>query len=95
VHLMVERPGLDERLPGPHPVIGAELVYAVRNGMACTLTDAVVRRTGMGAAGYPGHQAAGAAAEILATELGWDAFRMAEELRMLKEFYRPLSPTAP
>ncbi len=94
-HLMVERPGLDQRLPGPHPVIGAELVYAARHGMACTLTDAVVRRTGMGAAGYPGHEAAAAAADILATEFNWDGVRVEEELRELKQFYLPLKVEAP
>ncbi|MDE3155215.1 MAG: glycerol-3-phosphate dehydrogenase/oxidase [Acidobacteriota bacterium] len=95
VQLMAERPGLAERLPGPHPVMGAELVYAVRHEMVCTLTDAVVRRTGMGAAGYPGHQAAAAAAAIVAGELEWDADRTAAELQELKEFYRPLPATAP
>jgi glycerol-3-phosphate dehydrogenase len=50
-----------------------------------------VRRTGLGAAGYPGDAAACAAAEIMGHELGWDTARREQEIADLKRFYAPLS----
>lgn len=88
--LVAGHPALAARVGDAHPVIGAELVHAVRAELACTLTDTVVRRTGLGAAGYPGDEAARAAAAIMAAELGWDAARVAREIADLKAFYRPL-----
>ena len=70
------------------PVIGAELVWAVRHEMALTLNDAVIRRTPLGALGFPGDAAAHRAAEIVATELGWPDERRQEELEALRAFYR-------
>jgi len=70
------------------PVIGAELVWAVRHEMALTLNDAVVRRTPLGALGYPGDAAAHCAAGIVGTELGWSDQRRREELDALRAFYR-------
>ena len=69
-------------------VIGAELVWAVRHEMALTLTDAVVRRTPLGALGYPGDAAAHRAAGIVGTELSWSDHRRREELEALRAFYR-------
>ncbi len=70
------------------PVIGAELVWAVRHEMALTLNDAVVRRTPLGALGYPGDAAAHRAAEIVGTELGWSDEQRRKELDALRAFYR-------
>ena len=39
------------------PIVGAQIVEAARNEMALTLEDIVLRRTGLGAAGYPGDEA--------------------------------------
>ena len=47
------------------PVIGAELVWAVRNEMATTLEDAVIRRTPLGALGCPSDTALESAAAIV------------------------------
>jgi glycerol-3-phosphate dehydrogenase len=70
------------------PVIGAELVWAVRCEMAVTLSDAVVRRTPLGALGYPGDQAAERAADVVGAELGWTAERRRTEIEALRRFYR-------
>jgi len=70
------------------PVIGAELVWAVRHEMALTLSDAVVRRTPLGALGYPGDAAAHRAAEIVGTELCWSDEQRRKELEALRAFYR-------
>ena len=80
-------PELSGRLAGDSPVIGAELLWAVRHEMAETLVDAVVRRTPLGALGDPGDTAAEAAAQILAAERRWTADRKQHELEDLKKFY--------
>ena len=55
------------RLATDSPVVGAELVWAVRHEMALTLCDAVLRRTPLGALGYPGDAAVAQAAFLVAT----------------------------
>jgi glycerol-3-phosphate dehydrogenase len=55
--------------------------------MAVTLADAVVRRTGAGAGGHPGQEAARNAAAIMAAELGWSAAQVDRELQALDSFY--------
>jgi glycerol-3-phosphate dehydrogenase len=76
------------RVADGSPVIGAELVWSVREEMAMTLSDAVVRRTPLGATGYPGDAAARRAADIVGGELGWDEPRKRDEIEGLKAFYR-------
>jgi glycerol-3-phosphate dehydrogenase len=80
-------PSLARPVATDTPVIGAELVYAARHECALTLEDAVVRRTGLGAAGHPGEDAARACAEIMASELGWTPERIEDELRALRSVY--------
>ena len=46
-------------------------MWAAREEMAVTLADAVMRRTPLGALGYPGDAAAARAAAIVGDELGW------------------------
>src|SRR5439155_26087617 len=83
-----KRPEWRTRVADDSPVIGAELVWAVRHEMALTLGDAVIRRTPLGALGYPGDQAASCAADIVGGELGWSEERKREEIRALQAFYR-------
>ena len=52
--IAADRPDWRTRIARDSPVIGAELVLAARHEMAMTLADAVVRRTPLGALGYPG-----------------------------------------
>jgi glycerol-3-phosphate dehydrogenase len=68
-------------------VIGAQIVWAVRHEMAMTLSDAVIRRTPLGALGYPGDAAVDRAAAIVATELHWGPDRVRSEIEALKRFY--------
>jgi glycerol-3-phosphate dehydrogenase len=75
------------RVAEESPVIGAELVWAVRKEMAVTLRDAVIRRTPIGALGYPGDAAAERAGRIVGAELGWSEARLREELDALRAFY--------
>jgi hypothetical protein len=46
-----------------------------------------VRRIGLGSSGAPPSDALVAAAQIAATELGWDAARMEAEMTDVRRFY--------
>jgi glycerol-3-phosphate dehydrogenase len=85
-----ELPALLEPLDSAHPAIGAEVIYAIREEMALTLTDVVARRIQIGVGGYPGDRAARHCAEIMRDECGWSDARTEQELRALREFYHPL-----
>ena len=52
--------------------------------MARTLTDIVMRRTGIGTLGNPGDTVLGKVADIAAAELGWDSARKQDEIRKVK-----------
>lgn len=58
----------------------AQVPYAIRNEMACTLIDIVIRRTGIGTLGNPGSKVLEAIAEIAARELNWNTARVDREL---------------
>ncbi len=60
--------------------IGAQVLYAVREEMAMTLEDVVMRRTGIGQLGHPGNAALGAVTDMMAKELGWDLARRRHEM---------------
>ena len=81
------QPDLTSRLAEGSPVIGAELVWAVRHEMAVTLADAVIRRTPLGALGYPGDKAVDRAADLVAGTLGWSHDRRRSEVAALRRFY--------
>jgi glycerol-3-phosphate dehydrogenase len=96
-----ERSEWRTRVAADSPVIGAQLAWAVRHEMALTLADAVIRRTPLGAMGYPGDPAAERAADIVGSEMGWSPERKRKEIEMLRQFYgltvepRPPRPTEP
>ena len=90
--LAAGRPELTQRLCDSSPVVGAELVWAARHEMVGTLADAVLRRTPLGALGYPGDAAVDRAADLVGGELGWSADRRRAESAALRRFYT-LTPT--
>lgn len=63
------------------PVLGAEVIYAIRNEMVLTLADFLHRRTG-GIWRWPVEAAAAApaVAQLMAAELNWDNAHLAREL---------------
>lgn len=67
--------------------VGAEVLHAIRHEMAVRLSDVVVRRTGLGAAGHPGREAIVACGRIAARELGWTAEQQAEEVAAVERLY--------
>jgi glycerol-3-phosphate dehydrogenase len=91
LELAADRPDWRTRLAPDSPVIGAELVQAVRSEMAMTLADAMIRRTPLGALGYPGDAAAERAATIVRTELKWSDDRQREEIAAVRRFYGTLN----
>lgn len=66
-------------------VIGAEVINAVRNEMAMTLADVVLRRTDLGSAGMPGDEALRQVAVLMAKESGWNDARMQMEIETVRE----------
>ncbi|HUP39237.1 MAG TPA: FAD-dependent oxidoreductase [Vicinamibacterales bacterium] len=77
-------------LPGAgleEPERGDQILHAVREEMAHTLTDVVVRRTGLGAAGKPTESVMNDVAVRMQELLRWSDQRKADELDTLKRFY--------
>jgi glycerol-3-phosphate dehydrogenase len=87
IHLTHDRPDLQEPLAPGTATLKAEIVHVIRHEMAVRLSDIVVRRIGLGSSGAPPPDALAAAAQIAATELGWDAARMEAELTEVRRFY--------
>jgi glycerol-3-phosphate dehydrogenase len=86
-------PVLADRLTPALPVTGVQVVEAIRNEMALSLEDIVLRRTGLGSAGYPGDEAIVRVETIAREELGWSSARVRDEVQGLKEFYLPVHVT--
>ena len=68
---------LAEPLAPGTAVIGAEVIHTVREEMALTLRDIIVRRTVLGALGDAGPEAVERCGALAARELGWDEARRA------------------
>jgi len=87
VRLMADRSDWRMPLVPGRPNVGAEVIHAIRDEMACTLADVVIRRTELGAAGHPSEEVVAACARIAAEELGWDADRREREIAAVDRFY--------
>ena len=87
VSLMAQRSDWRMPLVPGRPNVGAEVIHAIREEMACTVADIVIRRTELGAAGHPGADVVKAIAAIAAEELGWDADRRNREVAAVDAFY--------
>jgi glycerol-3-phosphate dehydrogenase len=79
--------GQFEPIASTSPVISGEIAYAVDHAGALRLSDAVFRRTPLGAAGHPGADALERAAAVMAQKLGWTPDRAAEEIRDVEKRY--------
>jgi len=90
--------GRDEwraRVAADSPVIGAELVWAVRKEMAVTLADAVIRRTPLGALGCPDEAGLARAAAIVGDESRWPEDRRQQEIAAVRRTLAVPGATAP
>jgi glycerol-3-phosphate dehydrogenase len=67
-----------------------EILRAVRQEMALTLDDLVMRRTGTGLLGHPGTGTAVLErnARLMAAELGWSDDRRAQEIAAVERNFR-------
>ena len=63
------------------------IAYAIREEMAQTLSDVVIRRTGLGATGTPADSVVNDVAGRMQNVLGWSDQRKTTELEALKRFY--------
>ena len=73
----------DTTTVGPGGDIAAQVTFSIREEMALTLADVVMRRTGIGQFGSPPPATLQAAAAIMAKELGWDAKTQSAEIDSL------------
>jgi glycerol-3-phosphate dehydrogenase len=87
IRVMHDRADLRAPVSAGIDTLGAEIVHVIRHEMSMRLTDIVVRRTGMGSAGAPPHDAVERCARIAAAELGWDETRVHEEIAEVRKFY--------
>jgi glycerol-3-phosphate dehydrogenase len=63
----------------------AQVLYAIRKEMACTLADILIRRTGIGTLGHPGEQVIETISQLAARELKWDRARLDRELEAARK----------
>jgi glycerol-3-phosphate dehydrogenase len=63
-----------------YPMIVAELLFSAQSEMVCTISDLVLRRTGLGSMGYPGDEVIQKVSNITNCELG------CEEIRQLNNY---------
>jgi glycerol-3-phosphate dehydrogenase len=87
MEIAADRPDWKTRIAPGSPVIGAELILAARKEMAPTLADIVIRRTPLGALGYPGDDPVARAAAIVGRELKWPDDRRRDEIAAVQRFY--------
>jgi glycerol-3-phosphate dehydrogenase len=76
------------------PVTVAEIIHTVRNEMAFTLKDVVLRRTGMGTLKCPSLANITAVASVMSSELGWNKTRETAEIDNLLKVYSQLTKYA-
>jgi glycerol-3-phosphate dehydrogenase len=88
ITLMAEEPDLRETLAPESSAVAAEIAYVIRHESAIHLTDVVLRRTGLGAAGHPGADVLSRAAAVAARELGWDETKRSQEIAAVDAAYR-------
>jgi glycerol-3-phosphate dehydrogenase len=97
VDCMIKQPELARRIDPPLSVTTAEVQQVVRNEMALTLEDVIVRRTELGAAGLPSMAALQNCADIVGREFQWSSERRQQEIDCVAQLYpfrRTKDPTA-
>jgi glycerol-3-phosphate dehydrogenase len=65
----------------------AEIVHAVKDEMALSLADVVLRRTDLGSLGRPADASIAACADIVARALGWDDEERRRQMADLEQAY--------
>ena len=86
VELARQRPELSECIDNDNRILAAEVSFVVDEEMPRTLTDVVHRRMMVGLDADQGRPYYARIAELIASELGWDAGRTAAELDALRAY---------
>jgi glycerol-3-phosphate dehydrogenase len=81
-----EDPARAQPLGSSH-VLSAEVIHAVREEMAVTVQDVVLRRTDLGTAADPGRDCIEQCARLIAGELDWDEQRVRDEIASAEAFF--------
>jgi glycerol-3-phosphate dehydrogenase len=76
---------------GPGGDTKAQIAFAMRDEMAITLEDMVMRRTAIGQFGRPQPQIVESVAEQMAAELGWSEEKKVREIASLDPIFRTVS----
>ena len=85
LELIREDPGLAAPIVPERPQCRAQVVYAVRQEMAMTLSDVLIRRTHIiDQASDQGLEMAGEIAVLMARELGWDEEEQAAQVEQYR-----------
>jgi glycerol-3-phosphate dehydrogenase len=87
IALIDGRPELGRPLAPDVQVTAAQVLEAVRHEMALSVEDVVLRRTGLGTVGYPGHAAVRAVAGLMQQELAWSSSRVDEEVESVRRYF--------
>ncbi|MEW6439437.1 MAG: glycerol-3-phosphate dehydrogenase/oxidase [bacterium] len=83
-----EDPAAGEAICETQEDIVAEVHHAVQREMCVTLSDLLLRRTGIGTLGDPGEACTRRCAGMLAERLGWTAERTEEEIAKFRRYVR-------
>jgi glycerol-3-phosphate dehydrogenase len=93
LQLARDEPRLAQTLDADGEIL-AQVSYAIRFEMARTLSDIVLRRTGIGTLGHPGTEVLEKVAALAASELAWDEARKHHEIAITAERLMPPLPQA-
>ena len=74
------------------PVLGVEILHAIRAEMALGLDDLLLRRLEIGSTGHPGSEVVRRCVEIAAPEWGWGVEARQQAIGNLEEWYRRRMP---
>lgn len=83
-------PNLSRKLQKDRPVIGAEVIFAIRHEMAQRLPDVINRRMLIGNLGFPGSEIIEKCATLMAEEMNWNRQQKQKEIESVEKIYRPL-----
>lgn len=79
-------PELGKVIPNS-PIIAAQIIYAIREELAETLSDVILRRTGLGSMGYTNDETIQACADLMAAEKNWHEEKKQQEIDALRSNY--------
>jgi glycerol-3-phosphate dehydrogenase len=72
------------------PLLRAELLFFIRDELAITLEDVVLRRSHLGSAEFPNSAVLKAVVALMAEELGWSEQECEQQIASLESNYAPL-----